>query len=82
MNSLRHVFWRGAMALSLMALGIGSGFGFREAPLQAGATTEGDCTGPDLRVARPRVDAAVLAARLDRARDVAQRVRAQAARRG
>lgn len=35
MYSLRHVFWRGAMALSLLALGIGGGFGFQQAPLQA-----------------------------------------------
>ena len=66
MNSLRHVFWRGAMALSLMALGIGSGFGFREAPLQADAEQEA-CAGNALRAARP--------AGIDPARDIAQRVR-------
>lgn len=35
MYSLKHVLWRGAMALSLVALGIGGGFGFQQAPLQA-----------------------------------------------
>lgn len=35
MYSLRHVFWRGAMALNLLALGVGSGFGFQQEPLQA-----------------------------------------------
>ena len=35
MYSLRHVFWRGAMALSLLTLGIGGGFGFQQAPVQA-----------------------------------------------
>lgn len=35
MYSLRHVFWRGAMALSLLALGVGSGFGFKQEAMQA-----------------------------------------------
>lgn len=35
MYSLKHVLWRGVMALSLVALGIGGGFGFQQAPLQA-----------------------------------------------
>ena len=35
MYSLKHVLWRGAMALSLLALGIGGGFGFQQEPLQA-----------------------------------------------
>ena len=35
MSSLKHVLWRGTMALSLIALGIGGGFGFQQAPLQA-----------------------------------------------
>ena len=33
MRSLQHVMWRGAMALSLLMLGIGSGFGFQETPV-------------------------------------------------
>ena len=33
MRSLQHVMWRGVMALSLLMLGIGSGFGFQEAPV-------------------------------------------------
>lgn len=33
MRSLQHVMWRGVMALSLLMLGIGSGFGFQEAPM-------------------------------------------------
>ena len=33
MRSLQHVMWRGVMALSLLMLGIGSGFGFKEAPV-------------------------------------------------
>jgi hypothetical protein len=76
MNSLRHVFWRGAMALSLMAVGVGSGFGFREAPLQAGADQD-DCSVPALRADRPAaVDAARFAADIDHARDIAQQRRA------
>ena len=35
MYSLKHVLWRGAMALSLLALGIGGGFGFQQEPSQA-----------------------------------------------
>ena len=35
MYSLKHVLWRGAMALSLLALGIGGGFGFQQESLQA-----------------------------------------------
>ena len=34
MYSLKHVLWRGAMALSLLTLGIG-GVGLQQAPLQA-----------------------------------------------
>jgi hypothetical protein len=75
MNSLRHVFWRGAMALSLMAVGVGSGFGFRDAPLQAGAATD-DCAVPALRALRPAaIDAATFAADIDHARGVAQQRR-------
>ena len=33
MRSLQHVMWRGVMALCLLMLGIGSGFGFQEAPV-------------------------------------------------
>lgn len=38
MRSLQHVMWRGVMALSLLMLGIGSGFGFQEAPMADIAT--------------------------------------------
>ena len=83
MNSLRHVFWRGAMALSLMALGIGSGVGFRdEAVARSGGP---DCDAPSMRA----VDASNLRrARVERrwidpARAVAsQREVRSAARRG
>lgn len=77
MNSLRHVFWRGAMALSLLTLGVGSGFGFREVPAQASGPA---CDEPALRAFGPggveRID-------IDAARAVALQVRAQGiARRG
>jgi len=82
MNSLRHVFWRGAMALSLMAVGVGSGFGFRDAPLQAGAGKD-DCTVPALRALRPAaIDAGAIAADIDHARDIAQQRRSNGIRRG
>ena len=45
MYSLKHVLWRGAMALSLVALGIGGGFGFQQAPLQAAQAPA--CDGAD-----------------------------------
>ena len=35
MRSLQHVLWRGAMAASLLVLGIGSGVGLAEVPAQA-----------------------------------------------
>ena len=37
MRSLQHVLWRGAMALSLLALGIGGSFGFRTVQAQTPA---------------------------------------------
>ena len=40
MRSIQHVLWRGAMALSLLALGIGSSFGFRTAQAEAPACDE------------------------------------------
>ena len=40
MRSLQHVLWRGAMALSLLALGIGGSFGFRSAQAEAPACDE------------------------------------------
>lgn len=40
MKSLQHVLWRGALALSLMAIGIGTGLGM---PPAEQATTPGDC---------------------------------------
>lgn len=41
MYSLRHVFWRGAMALSLLALGIGSIGVARPLPETADAAAAG-----------------------------------------
>jgi hypothetical protein len=80
MNSLRHVFWRGAMALSLMAVGIGSGFGFRDAPRQAGAEHDA-CTDAALHAARTATGA--FPADVDHARDVARRLQAnRSVRRG
>jgi hypothetical protein len=38
MRSIQHVLWRGAMALSLLTLGIGGGYGFQEVPVQADTT--------------------------------------------
>ena len=45
MYSLKHVLWRGAMALSLLALGIGGGFGFQQEPMQASQAPA--CDGAD-----------------------------------
>lgn len=81
MNSLRHVFWRGAMALSFLTLGIGSGFGFRDVPVQA-SSNDPACDAPASRVLAP---AGIEADRLhvDAARAVALELRAQRpARRG
>ena len=79
MNSLRHVFWRGAMALSLLTLGVGSGFGFREVPVQA--SSEGPaCDAPALRAFGP---AGLERTEIDAARAVALQLRTQGgARRG
>lgn len=40
MKSLQHVLWRGALALSLMAVGIGSGIGM---PPVEQTASRGDC---------------------------------------
>ena len=48
MYSLKHVLWRGAMALSLLALGIGGGFGFQQESLQA--SQAGACDSADSQV--------------------------------
>ena len=45
MKSLQHVLWRGALALSLMAVGIGSGLGM---PPVEPATSPDDCA-PEAR---------------------------------
>lgn len=89
MNSLRHVFWRGAMALSFLTLGIGSGFGFREMPVQASRTGPA-CDAPASRVLAPAgIDADGFAetgvdrVHVDAARAVALQLRVQRpARRG
>lgn len=79
MNSLRHVLWRGAMALSLLTLGVGSGFGFREVPVQANGE-EPACASPALRAFGPH---GIERADIDAARAVAVQLRTQgSARRG
>ena len=79
MNSLRHVFWRGAMALSLLTLGVGSGFGFREVPAQANGK-DAECEAPALRAFGPH---GIERADIDAARAVAPQLRTQGpARRG
>lgn len=40
MKSLQHVLWRGALALSLMAIGVGSGVGM---PPAEQTSIPGDC---------------------------------------
>jgi hypothetical protein len=42
MKSLQHVWWRGALALSLVAVGIGSGVGMAPAEQAAGPA---NCAG-------------------------------------
>ena len=62
MYSLRHVLWRGAMALSLLALGIGGGFGFQQESLQASQAPACDSPDPQtMRKAGLLVDADALA---------------------
>lgn len=63
MYSLRHVFWRGAMALSLLALGVGSGFGFQQEAMQAstGAPACDDNAQRVMRVQRVLLDEHALA---------------------
>lgn len=72
MYSLRHVFWRGAMALSLLTVGVGGGLGFQQAPAQAQAPAcegnahrLGDAPAPlivgGVRVQSTRVDGRALA---------------------
>ena len=41
MKSIQHVLWRGALALSLMAVGVGSGLGM---PPVEQTAPNGDCT--------------------------------------
>ena len=55
MRSLQHVMWRGAMALSLLMLGIGSGFGFQEASVAE--ITAPSCDG-DAMAARDDIKSA------------------------
>ena len=40
MRCLQHVLWRGAMALSLMIVGVISGYGLYETPLRSGQSIE------------------------------------------
>ena len=61
MYSLKHVLWRGAMALSLLALGIGGGFGFQQAPLQASQAPACDGTDSQARKSALVVDADAVA---------------------
>jgi len=49
MYSLKHVLWRGAMALSLLALGIGGGFGFQQESLQASQAPACDSADSQVR---------------------------------
>ena len=56
MYSLKHVLWRGAMAVSLLALGIGSGFGFQQAPLQASQAPACEHLDPQVRKLQLVVD--------------------------
>ena len=43
MKSIQHVLWRGALALSLMAVGLGTGLGM---PPAEQASAPNDCPGP------------------------------------
>lgn len=62
MYSLRHVLWRGAMALSLLALGIGGSFGFQQEPMQASQMPACDSPNPQtMRKAELLVDDDALA---------------------
>ena len=63
MYSLKHVLWRGAMALSLLALGIGGGFGFQQAPLQASQAPACEHAPPQVRQIHVVVDQDAVAAR-------------------
>lgn len=63
MYSLKHVLWRGAMALSLLALGVGGGFGFQQAPLQASQAPACDHADPEVRKGDLVVDRDAVAVR-------------------
>ncbi|HWS77477.1 MAG TPA: hypothetical protein VN205_03770 [Thermomonas sp.] len=62
MKSIQHVLWRGALALSLMAVGVGTGLGMPPAEQAASA---GDC---------PVATRGLLADELPRAREQGARV--------
>jgi hypothetical protein len=53
MKSIQHVLWRGALALSLMAIGIGSGIGMPPAE-RADAATACPARSTDVEVAEAR----------------------------
>jgi len=83
MNSLRHVFWRGAMALSLMTVGVGSGVGLRDEAVARNG--DPDCEAPSVRASDAPIirRASVERLPIDPARMVAsQRPARSAARRG
>jgi hypothetical protein len=61
MYSLKHVLWRGAMALSLLALGIGGGFGFQQESLQASQAPACDDTDWQARKSALVIDEDVVA---------------------
>lgn len=52
MRCLQHVLWRGAMALSLVAAGLGSGYGLYEAPVRSGQSIQ---TCPEDAIAQSAV---------------------------
>ena len=61
MYSLKHVLWRGAMALSLLALGIGGGCGFQQESLQASQAPACDGTDSQARKSALVIDGDVVA---------------------
>ena len=63
MKSIRHVLWRGALALSLMAVGIGGGLGMpstEQAAVPACPSGTRTLVADELRGDLPRAQGAIL----------------------
>lgn len=71
-RSLHHVLWRGAMALGMLALGIGGTFGVQQSPVQPDAVLTA-CEEDATLAVRAVVDGRTLAANLAIVRSLRKR---------